>query len=246
MADVFSDYIVFADESGDHGLRTINPVYPVFCLAFCIFEKQEYSKKIVPVFQEFKFRHWGHDAVVLHEADIRKTRRGDYNLLNNPKIRPAFMSDLHDLINQSSFKVTASVIQKERLRSQHGQSDNPYNLALLFCMGPLLRWLLQKGEAGKTVHIVFESRGEEEDRELELEFRRITNNETPTIDSQEDFRQLKFVPRFVPKLANHTGLQLADLIARPIALSVLKPNQDNRTYPVIERKYVKDGLKVFP
>ena len=35
----FSDYIVYVDESGDHGLK-IAPLYPIFVLAFCVFECQ--------------------------------------------------------------------------------------------------------------------------------------------------------------------------------------------------------------
>lgn len=30
----FSDYLIFADESGDHGLSTIDPQFPVFALVF--------------------------------------------------------------------------------------------------------------------------------------------------------------------------------------------------------------------
>ena len=32
-----SSFIVFADESGDHGLTRINPNYPIFVLSCCIF-----------------------------------------------------------------------------------------------------------------------------------------------------------------------------------------------------------------
>ena len=35
----FSDYLIFADESGDHGLSTIDPQFPVFALVFCMVEK---------------------------------------------------------------------------------------------------------------------------------------------------------------------------------------------------------------
>ena len=47
----FIDYVVFVDESesGDHGLRTINPEYPVFVLAFCICRKDAYVQNIVPL-----------------------------------------------------------------------------------------------------------------------------------------------------------------------------------------------------
>ena len=44
----FSDYIVYADESGDRGLASINPQYPVFVLAFCVVHKPTYIDSIVP------------------------------------------------------------------------------------------------------------------------------------------------------------------------------------------------------
>jgi hypothetical protein len=34
---LYSQYIVYVDESGDHSLQSIDPQYPVFVLAFCIF-----------------------------------------------------------------------------------------------------------------------------------------------------------------------------------------------------------------
>jgi len=39
---MFSDSIVDVDESGDHGLTSIQEPYPVFVLSFCIFHKDEY------------------------------------------------------------------------------------------------------------------------------------------------------------------------------------------------------------
>jgi hypothetical protein len=44
-----SDFIVFADESGDHSLAKINPVYPVFVLSFCIVAKTDYIETICPL-----------------------------------------------------------------------------------------------------------------------------------------------------------------------------------------------------
>lgn len=60
--------------------------------------------------------------------------------------------------------------------------------------------------------------------------------------------------RFMDKKHNPTGLQLADLVAHPIARRVIKPAQPNRAYDLIERKFRRGpngqvngyGLKVFP
>ena len=47
----FSDFIVYVDESGDHGLENMDASYPMFVLAFCIFRKPEYLAQVVPVFR---------------------------------------------------------------------------------------------------------------------------------------------------------------------------------------------------
>jgi len=56
------------------------------------------------------------------------------------------------------------------------------------------------------------------------------------------------------KKTNSEGMQVADLTARPIGLSVLRPDQDNRALTVLEKKFYRDGggnksgvgLKIFP
>ena len=71
---VFSDYIVYVDESGDHSLTSIDKKFPVFALSFCVVKKDEYIKSVVPALQEFKLKYWGHDSVILHEHEIRKSK----------------------------------------------------------------------------------------------------------------------------------------------------------------------------
>ena len=44
----FSDYVVYVDESGDHSMTSINPDFPIFVLAFCVFHNRLYSEMIIP------------------------------------------------------------------------------------------------------------------------------------------------------------------------------------------------------
>ena len=71
---MYSDYIIYVDESGDHGLapQSIDPAYPIFVLVFCIFEKAEYVETVVPAIQRLKFEFFGHDTVILHNTKIKK------------------------------------------------------------------------------------------------------------------------------------------------------------------------------
>ena len=60
--------------------------------------------------------------------------------------------------------------------------------------------------------------------------------------------------RFLDKKVNSTGLQLADLVARPIGLHSFKPDQPNRAFEIINNKFItlnngyyqRKCLKIFP
>lgn len=240
----YSDYIVFADESGDHGLDKIDAEFPMFALSFCMIEKASYITSVVPAFQRFKFDFWGHDGVVLHEHEIRK-RKGPFTLLlTNPDLRASFYERLNGLMADTPMSIVASVIDKVKLKAKYIHPSNPYEIALLFCMERLLLQLLAKGQSNRTVHVLFESRGKQEDADLELEFRRISANQSNLGRKRVDFTQIRFEPIFVKKAANATGLQLSDLTARPIALHYLRPKQINRAYDTIATKLC--GVKCFP
>ena len=240
----FSDFIIFADESGDHGLVNINRQFPVFALAFCVVRVYDYINSVVPDMQRLKFSTWGHDSVILHEREIRKSETHFSSFRSESLRRERFMADLNAVIEKSRMNVIASVIDKNLLAGESDISNNPYEIALLFCMELLVEHLLRKGQLGKMVHVVFESRGKGEDSDLELEFRRICANQGSWNRGNIDFGQIEFEPVFVSKAANSIGLQLADLVARPIALSILRPNQSNRAYDIIKPKIWE--MKKFP
>lgn len=240
--DGFSDFIVFVDESGDHGLDGIDPEFPMFALSFCLTSKADYLARVVPDFQKFKFDIWGHDGVILHEHSIRKSTGPFGILLTDRVLREKFYDRLNGLMADAPMSVIASVINKTNLKSRYSKPWSPYELALLFCMERALRWLLKNNQAGKLTHIIFESRGKKEDSELELEFRRICDNKGNF--STDDFTQMRFEPVFASKASNSIGLQLADLTARPIALHHYKPQQSNRAYNIIKSKLFE--VKLFP
>jgi len=52
------------DESGNHGLKTIDPNYPVFCLVACIFEKNFYQNYVREAVDSFKCIYWGRTSII--------------------------------------------------------------------------------------------------------------------------------------------------------------------------------------
>ena len=248
----FSKYIVYVDESGDHGMQTIDPQYPLFVLAFCVFHKRHYSEHVVSALEKFKFKHFGHDQVVLHENEIRK-EKGSFNIFRSRDEKSQFLDDLTEIIDASNFILITCVIDKRNLKTHADASSNPYHIALGFCLETLFEFLHEKDQHEQQTHVVVECRGKKEDNDLELEFRRICDG------SNRLGHQLPFDVIFSDKQAMSSGLQLADLVARPIGLSVLKPEQKNKAFEVLKRKLYCDGgreyagknfegmgLKIFP
>ncbi|MAY70544.1 MAG: 3-deoxy-D-manno-octulosonic acid transferase [Halomonas sp.] len=234
MHDEFGKYIVYVDESGDHGLSSIDPNYPVFVLAFCVFHKRHYSEAIVPSLEKFKFNYFGHDQVVLHEHEIRK-EKGAFSFFKNRDHKNQFMSGLSGIVEKSNFILISCTIDKRELKKQNGNKSNPYHLALRFCMETLYEFLQEKGEENKKTHVVVECRGKKEDRELELEFRRICDG------SNQAGIQLPFDVVFSDKKTMSSGLQLSDLVARPIGLKVIRKEQRNKAFDILKKKFYCDG-----
>lgn len=242
----YSDHIIYIDESGDHGLKTIDPEYPVFVLPCCIFRKSHYIGNVVPLVQSFKFRFFGHDAVVLHSRDIRK-QNPPFGFLKSEAKRASFMEELTGLIDEIPFVLVTAVIKKEELRRRNVDPANPYDIALTFCMERVFAYLRDQGDHERTTHVVVEKRGDKEDDELELAFRRI-------VQGENYLGALPLQIIFADKKINSSGLQIADLVAHPIGRHILKPEQPNRAYDVIEPKFRRSpggrtqgyGLKIFP
>ncbi len=243
----YSDYVIYVDESGDHTLTAIDRDYPVFVLDFCIFRKDHYANVVAPQVQAFKFAHFGHDIVVLHEHDIRK-QKPPFLFLRSQDKRDAFMAGLNRLIEDADFTIIAAAIHKEHLARRYVDPGNPYEMALTFCMERAQRFLGERDQDTRKTHIVVEKRGKREDDELELAFRRIRDGAN-RVGAMPGFEIV-----FADKKTNSAGLQLADLTARPIGRHVLDPTQPNRAWDIIEPKLRRSpagevrgwGLKTFP
>ena len=233
VAPRFSDYVVYVDESGDHSLASIDKDYPVFVLALCVFHKRHYAEKIIPAVEKLKFNYFGHDSVVLHENEIRK-QKGDFAFLSHLPTRQAFMRELSSIMDASNFILIACVVDKVGLDRQ-GAASNPYHIALGYCLEALREFLAEKHQDQLKTHVIVECRGKKEDAELELEFRRICDG------ANTGNRPLPFEVIFADKKTNLAGLQLADLVARPVGLSQVRPDQANQAFDMLKRKFFCDG-----
>jgi hypothetical protein len=243
----FSDYLVFVDESGDHELTKIDPQYPVFVLLFVIIRKTDYVETVCRGLQRFKLCFWGHDEVVLHEHEIRKPA-GDFHILFSASVRERFLAALAKLVADLPATVVAVVIDKAAFINRYVNPVSPYDYALEAGLERTYRHLDGLGHGTRTTPVIVECRGRREDADLELAFRRVRDGNNVLN------RSLPFHLVVVPKAANSAGLQMADLMARPVGLHHLRPQQPNRAFEIVQSKLRRSpagkiegwGLKVLP
>lgn len=243
----FSDYIVFVDESGDHSLESIDKVYPVFVLCFLVIKKDEYVNALIPKVKELKIQTFGHDNIILHEHDIRK-KKGIFSRLSKEP-REAFLESLSEIIDELDFTLISIIIDKKEHKRRYSYPEHPYHLAMMFGLERLHDFARLHGQVDKTMHVICEARGRKEDGDLELAFRRVCDG------ANRSGRNYPFSIEIADKLTNSEGLQLADLMARPIGLSKIRPEQENRAYAILEKKFFTgsygstihgNGRKEFP
>ena len=240
-------HFAFADESGDAGMDRIDPGFPVLSFATCLFDVDIYRETVIPAVRDLKTRYFGDATVILHEREIRRAR-GPFTFMGGKQIRQAFEQDLVELVEALPFVIIASVVHKTRLRDHYPRPDDPYSLCLRFVF-ERVRMFLDSASGPETLaHLTVESRTPTADRKLRAAFDRFRRSD----HMGQPLRNVQL--EFAPKSAGHVGLEIADLIANPIARHVLRRQAGLIPFSAIEPKLRRSpqgvtagwGLKVFP
>lgn len=237
----FSEFVAYGDESGTATLGKIEADFPAVGLAFCVFRVEDYVREVVPQVQALKFRYFGHDQVVLHERDIRR-RQGEFRL-GSGREREAFMQDLGAVMSDLPMTVVAAVVDQQRLRERYGKAFDAYDLGLRCCVAQLLDWIGEVDQSGSAtrVPVIAEARTSvEQNRTTADRFHAGLAGAGRYAVTPPSRAEL----RFASKQANSTGLQIADLVVRPIVLQALRPDQPNRAWDAISPKLYDGGPAV--
>lgn len=242
-------YYLFIDESGDHGLSNIDPDFPVFVLCGILISEIEYqmvNNNIV----ELKRVFWKEQKVILHSRDIRKCER-EFQILFDLEIKKHFYHRLNGIIANSLYTIIASAINKQNHIKQYGRlADDVYEIALSFVIERAVFCLDDVNDPEKVLKIIIEKRGRSEDKKLDEHFQKIQSRGTGYVSS-ERLKAYQLDIDFKDKKEDINGLQLADLIAYPIARYVIDPERANPSFDVFESKFytknkLRHGLKIFP
>jgi hypothetical protein len=105
-------------------------------------------------------------------------------------------------------------------------------------------------EQNNQLEIIIEKRGKKEDKKLEEHFQRLMARGTGFVNAQR-LKQYGLSIIFKSKKENINGLQVADLVAYPVARFVIEPDRANPSFEVFQSKFYRKngrryGLKIFP
>ena len=242
-------YHLFLDESGDHGLANIDANFPVFVLCGVIVSDQAY-RQVDMEMVHLKKKFWGERKAILHSRDIRKCQK-EFQILFDLEIKKEFYAAVNHLIASSEYAIIASAINKVHHIAQYGKlASDVYEIALSFIIERSVFYLDDQPGNEKHLHITIEKRGKKEDIQLREHFQRLCSRGTGYV-TPDRIRAYGLDIELRSKTDDINGLQLADLIAYPIARYVLDPKRANPAFDVLEVKFYSKGskrygLKVFP
>ncbi|HTU71642.1 MAG TPA: hypothetical protein VMF11_15170, partial [Candidatus Baltobacteraceae bacterium] len=172
---------------------------------------------------------------------------------------------LDDIISGLPFNAICCVLQRDKYLEKwgtdapneslpHKHLPNHAYVMMLSFMAERIALSLQAHFGGAQGRLVLEARDPLGDALLQYEFARLFLDGTAYI-SAAYFRH-QFLPglRFITKDSNSSGMQLADLLARPCADKVLDPMSDPPRWGIFQRKLCTGrvtansilGLKVIP
>lgn len=249
MTSNIKKYYLFIDESGDHGLVNLDASFPVFLLCGLLTSEENYFQTRDNI-NLIKKTFWGNKEVLFHSRDIRKCEK-EFQILFDLDLKRSFYNQVNELIEKSKYRVLASAINKTTYIKTYGKlSNDVYELALSFLIERAIFSLDEVKDCEKHLEIVIEKRGKKEDKKLDEHFQRLVSRGTGFVSANR-LKEVGIKITFRDKKENINGLQLADLLAYPIARYVIEPKRASPAFEVLKKKiYSKGGrlygLKIFP
>jgi hypothetical protein len=252
------EYTLFLDECGLHSMNDQPGPFPVFCLCGIIVDSERYLT-FDRLWKSWKARWLGSPRVIVHEPEVRR-RSNHFYVPGDAAKEQAIQDSLAEQLAELEFRCVVAVIDKRRFLELYtdGKVDDflpesGYLMCVDFIFERFVHFLCHEGQNAYGT-VVAESRGLREDAEVHAEFLRLQLEGTQW-QAEHQFRsQLRPYIEFKRKDQNVSGLQIADLAARPVAEKVLGPKSTPARWSAVSSKFYDGGkerrssygLKVFP
>jgi hypothetical protein len=212
-----SDKVLYIDETGDHSLSKIDKSYPLFVLTGILVDEQYHDTELTDKLNQFKIRHFGDSKIVLHSQEMTHPQNASnplYVRFMDAVFRRKFYADFDRLLESIDIQIVACVILKNNHFAKYGlEAKDPY----LLSFDNLLNRLLFELDDQQRGRIVAESRNSILDSQLEIAYLTARVEGTNKVQPAEIKLKLDSGLQFRRKVDNIAGLQIADMVATPIA-----------------------------
>jgi len=214
-------YRLYIDESGDHTYNLLDdPAHRYLALLGAWFRPESYNA-FADDLDRFKRDIWGprpDKPVILHRTEIIN-RKGAFGVLREADVRVRFDRGLLDVVSRAQFKAVCVLIDKQAHLNRYSSPFHPYHYCLAAMLDRYSGWLNFRNAVGD---VMAESRGREEDLQLEQAYRRVYEGGTLMFGYEHHQRALTSQDiKIQPRSANIPGLQLADVLAHPVKQTCL-------------------------
>ena len=206
-------YRLYVDEVGNPSLKRPHiPENRFLSLTGVIADLDYVQSNIYPDMESLKVKYFGShpdEPVVLHRIDMVAANE-PFQSLADPGTRTAFDADLIALLRHWDYHVVTVCLDKTAMSAN---VSDAYGHCFTLLLEGFNAFLEHSGFPGD---VMVESRGAKEDQSLKGLFRHLTENGTDNVARDRLQRSLTSRELKVrPRIANVSGLQIADLIAHP-------------------------------
>jgi hypothetical protein len=215
---------LYVDESGDHTYKNLDDINRRYLgLTGIAIESEYYRLEFQPKLEALKQLHFPHnpdEPVILHREAMCNYRYA-FGVLSDPDRSTAWEKDFLDFVETAQFKLFTIIIDKKKHKDRYGGSAfHPYHYCLTCLLERYRGYLIAERAKGD---VLAEGRGGQEDLALKKVYREVWRDGTYFISAQE-FQKVLTSKELKVKYKSHNiaGLQLADLLAHPSKLYILR------------------------
>lgn len=227
-----SDYILFLDES------SVTRTNPYLLLGGIIISRNDYKKVLIPSIQDTK-SILGNSNIVFHYTDILKKQNGFKFLCSNAEMNTKFWDSLRKNVDKAEFKVITAYTNVKEYHNEYPEfSHDIYEILFSSVINSYIHFLTKNKTRGS---IVFESREETQNKEIQKHYFNILQNGT-NIYVPEAIDKYITITSFTVKEENSIGLQIADMVAYNCVRHINGYKIRHFMWDILETK-IYDGYK---
>lgn len=243
-------HFLFLDESGEANVVNDDKRFNGFVLCGVMFREDHYeffNQELIKLKQKI----FQNEDIIFHSYEMRKWK-GPFYVFQDKTLLKEFYVEISKILIECEYKVFSCVVDKAKYRKKYPGKNFAYEDALTFICERAVACIGIKNKSD-SLTLCLEKRDGRKDSSLKKVYTKMINYGTDYV-STDALKMCNKKLFFRAKGQNINGLQLADILAYPIANKFLHPESPQPTYDIIISKFYCNhigdykgyGLKIFP